>query len=167
MKPKRRSPLQGLDEVAVELVYSEQPLHRPEPEADPLVVLNGLDNDDKHRLMHPVFVYTDLDEGLELIEIVVGSRVVGARSSWRPGRPLEDGMPIATSRAGTRSRCWAARSPHELTRPLGGACDEQEHSGGVLLSGQPVRRSAGAWLSRTPNGRSAGGDSVYPRGPGE
>ena len=42
-------------------------------------------------MMHPAFVYTDVDQGLDLIEIVDPGRVVGATNSWRPGRPLEHG----------------------------------------------------------------------------
>ena len=47
-------------------------------------------------MMHPAFVYTDVDQGLDLIEIVDPGRVVGATNSWRPGRPLEHGTTIAT-----------------------------------------------------------------------
>ena len=91
-----RSPLHDLDQVAVDLIYAEQPLHEQEPDADPLVVLNRLDNDDKHELLHPAFVYTDVSQGLELIEIVEPALVVGSTNEWLPGQPLEDGTQIAT-----------------------------------------------------------------------
>jgi hypothetical protein len=92
----RNSPLHGLDQVAVDLIYAEQPLHQQEPEADPLVVVNRLDNDDKHELLHPAFVYTDVSQGLDLLEIVDPARVIGSTNEWLPGQPLEDGSKIAT-----------------------------------------------------------------------
>jgi hypothetical protein len=49
----KRSSLLGLDQKAIDLIYAEQPLHRTSPEDDPLVILNKLDNADKHRLLHP------------------------------------------------------------------------------------------------------------------
>ena len=64
----RRSPLHGLAGDAAELVYAEQPLHRDRPAADPIVILNEMDNDDKHHLLHPAFVHTRARTGLDLIE---------------------------------------------------------------------------------------------------
>jgi hypothetical protein len=89
------SALHGLDERAVELVYSTQPLHSPTPAEDPLVILNQLDNSDKHRLLHQSFVYTAADRGLDLIEIVHPSRVRDQTNLWVSGQPLEDGTKLA------------------------------------------------------------------------
>jgi hypothetical protein len=97
-KRGKGSPLYGLDQVAVEFVYREQPLHQGEPEADPLVVLNRLDNDDKHRMLHLAFAYPEADEGLDLIEVVDGGRLLVSTNSWRSGQPLEDGTTLATFR---------------------------------------------------------------------
>lgn len=41
-------------------------------------------------------MHTDADEGLDLIAIVKAERVRGARSTWRPGKPLEHGSAVAT-----------------------------------------------------------------------
>jgi hypothetical protein len=91
----RRSPLQGLANPAVDLIYSEQPLHRDGPSEDPLVILNRLDNADKHRLLYPAYVYTGVECGLDLIEVVERRRVVRATNSWRAGQALEHGTSIA------------------------------------------------------------------------
>jgi hypothetical protein len=48
----KRSALDGMAQPAVDLVYAEQPLYREPPAEDPLVILNQLDNADKHRLLH-------------------------------------------------------------------------------------------------------------------
>jgi hypothetical protein len=91
----RTSSLDGLAGPAVDLVYREQPLHRQSPGEDPLVILNKLDNVDKHRLMHPAFVYMGADEGLDLIEILDRRKVRSAESLWRAGQPLENGSNLA------------------------------------------------------------------------
>jgi hypothetical protein len=61
--------LHGLDECAVDFIYGEQPLHWTPPEEDPLVILNKLDNMDKHRLLSHAFVYPGVERGLDLIEV--------------------------------------------------------------------------------------------------
>jgi hypothetical protein len=86
----KRSAMHGLDQAAVDLIYAEQPLHRPRPEEDPLVILNKLDNADKHRLLHQAFVYTEVEQGLDLIEIIDPERVRNAVNLWRVGQPLEN-----------------------------------------------------------------------------
>lgn len=92
----RRSPLHGLADEAVELVYQEQPLHRDKPAADPMVILNGMDNDDKHRLLHPAFVHTRARTGLDLIEIMNPQQLVKKTNLWQAGEPLENGTKLAT-----------------------------------------------------------------------
>jgi hypothetical protein len=94
-KGKRRSALQGLDASAIELIYEEQPLHSERPVEDPLVILNKLDNDDKHRLLHPAFVYTEVDQGIDLIEVLDGKAVKNQRNLWTPGDQLVDGTDLA------------------------------------------------------------------------
>lgn len=91
----KRSALHDLDSSAVELIYAEQPLHRTPPEVDPLVTLNRLDNTDKHRLLHPAFVYTAVERGIELIEVLDRNAVKFERNLWTAGDPLEDGTDVA------------------------------------------------------------------------
>jgi hypothetical protein len=93
-----RNPLHGLDQTGLDFIYSVQPLHRSDPENDPLVVLNRLDNADKHRLLQVSFVYPaeTAKTGLDLINEVQPSRVVGRTNSWSAGEPLEDGTKLAT-----------------------------------------------------------------------
>jgi hypothetical protein len=94
----RRSPLHGLAEAAVDLIRTAQPMSGEEPGDDPLVVLNALDNDDKHRLLHTSFVYPGGSEGrgLDLIDVVQPSRVRASTNEWTAGEPLEDGTTLAT-----------------------------------------------------------------------
>jgi hypothetical protein len=101
-----RNPLHGLEQAAVDFVRAQQPLHRNDPENDPLIVLNELDNDDKHQLLHTSFVYPDATEqtGLDLIHVARPSRIRGATNSWRSGQPLADG---------TRLAAFMVRSPEE------------------------------------------------------
>jgi hypothetical protein len=92
-----RSPLAGLDgSAAFDLIYDEQPLHRTDPAADPLVVLNKLDNADKHRAMHPAFAYTDAKRGTDLIAIHSPNRCETLSNQWNSGDPLEHGTRLAT-----------------------------------------------------------------------
>jgi hypothetical protein len=94
----QRSPVVGLDQTAVDFISSVQPLHRPDPENDPLVVLNRLDNADKHQLLQTSFIYPaeTAKTGLDLITEARPSRVVGRTNSWSAGEPLEDGTQLAT-----------------------------------------------------------------------
>ena len=91
-----RNPLHKLDPSAVELIYRQQPLHRDEPEHDPLVTLNKLDNADKHRLLYETFVYPRAAKGIDLIEITDKSRLVTAQNVWNEGDPLDHGTVLAT-----------------------------------------------------------------------
>jgi hypothetical protein len=84
-----------LDPSAVELIYAEQPLHRTPPAADPLVILNKLDNADKHRLLHQAFVYPGFDRGIDLIEVIDRTKVKIADNRWNAGQPLESGTHLA------------------------------------------------------------------------
>jgi hypothetical protein len=94
----------GLDSSAADLIYAEQPLHRTPHEADPLVILNKLDNIDKHRLLHPAFVYTAVERGLDLIEVVDRKAVKIERNLWTAGEPLEDGTDVALFMVGGGAR---------------------------------------------------------------
>ena len=78
----RRSALHGLDQCAKDLIYAAQPLHREKPAEDPLVILNTLDNEDKHRLLHPAFVYPEAEQGSDLIEVLDREKVIGATNLW-------------------------------------------------------------------------------------
>jgi hypothetical protein len=91
----RRSPLEGLPAQAVELIYNEQPLHHEPAENDPLVILNKLDNADKHRLLQHSYFYPGVQRGLDLIEAVASSRVISAENRWVAGDPLENGTVLA------------------------------------------------------------------------
>ena len=92
----RASPLRGLQGTAAfELIYDVQPMHGPDPRSDPLVVLNQLDNDDKHRLMNVSFVYPGELQGLELVEILDPQRISSRQNLWSAPQRLEHGTPIA------------------------------------------------------------------------
>lgn len=91
----RRSSLRGLDGSAVDLIYAEQPLHRTAPSSDPLAVLNRLDNDDKHRLLQPAFVYVGAERGIDLITVLDRSRVRTSENLWTAGQRLENGTALA------------------------------------------------------------------------
>jgi hypothetical protein len=96
IKPGKKSPVHGLPPDAVDLIYNEQPLHDAVPAEDPLVILNKLDNDDKHKVLSPSFVYTDATQGVDLIEVLDPDRVKVAKNLWTPGMELEDGRPLAS-----------------------------------------------------------------------
>jgi hypothetical protein len=91
----KKSALHGLEKKAVDLVYAEQPLHRPTPAEDPLVILNKLDNTDKHRLLHPAFVYPGVDRGIDLIQVLAPKMLIRQDNAWTAGQPLEDGTNLA------------------------------------------------------------------------
>jgi hypothetical protein len=95
VKKGKGSALHRLEKPVVDLIHEEQPLHRTTPEEDPLVILNRLDNADKHRLLHPAFVYPGVKCGLDLIELVDPSKLTSARNLWNAGLPLEDGTNLA------------------------------------------------------------------------
>lgn len=117
----RRSSLAGLDDSGVELIYAAQPLHLDQPDNDPLVVISRLDNADKHRLLHPTFVYAGVSEGAELIEILDPGKVRTVRSIWHSGEALEHGTRLAEFllRGGPRDTLRAHR-----TVPIGFAWGE-------------------------------------------
>ena len=95
----KNRPLKGIEQTpAFDLVYDEQPMHRDDPDADPLAVLHGLDSDDKHQLMHRAFGYPEekVRQGLDLIKVLDRKRVSGARNSWTFPSPLENGTVLAT-----------------------------------------------------------------------
>jgi hypothetical protein len=92
----RNSPLHGLDGTpAFDLIHDEQPMHRAEPQADPLVIVNALDNDDKHRLLHPAFAYVAEKKGTDLIEVLDPKRVTQVVNRWTSGQPLGNGTVLA------------------------------------------------------------------------
>lgn len=95
IKPGKTSPLHGLPQDAVDLIYNEQPLHRPVPAEDPLVILNKLDNTDKHEELSPAFVYTDAARGVDLIEVLDRRRVKREENLWSAGSDLDDGTLLA------------------------------------------------------------------------
>jgi hypothetical protein len=97
IKPGRRSPLHGLEgSPAFELIYEQQPLHRPAPDDDPLVILNQMDNADKHRLLHTAFVSAGVDRGVEMIEVLAPDRVTNTTNHWEAGQKLEHGTRLAS-----------------------------------------------------------------------
>src|SRR5436305_7072054 len=69
-------------------------MHGPDPRSDPLVVLNQLDNDDKHRLMNVSFVYPGELQGLELVEVLDPQRIRRRQNLWSAPQRLEHGTPI-------------------------------------------------------------------------
>jgi hypothetical protein len=95
INPGKKSPLYGLPQAAVDLIYNEQPLHRTAPAEDPLVILNTLDNADKHEELSPAFVYSDVARGVDLIEVLDRRRVKLEENIWMAGMELEDGTPLA------------------------------------------------------------------------
>jgi hypothetical protein len=92
----RRSPLHGLDQAAADFIRSVQPMNTGDSQNDPLLVLNQLDNDDKHRLLHVSYVYPGEQTGLDLIDVAEPSRVLRTTNVWTTGQPLEDGTTLAT-----------------------------------------------------------------------
>jgi hypothetical protein len=85
----RRGALDGLDAKAVAMIYAEQPLHRAAPAQDPLVVLNNLDNDDKHRLLHHGFAYPTVERGVDLIQVKDPKVLMGQPENvWTASQPL-------------------------------------------------------------------------------
>lgn len=94
---KRSRPLRGLPDSAKDFVHAMQPINfQPAPSDDPLLVLHCLDNEDKHELLRPSFVYSAESTGLDLISIAAPRRVRKAVNQWNVGDPLEDGTRIAT-----------------------------------------------------------------------
>ena len=90
-----KSALRGLDDRAVDFIYAEQPLHHEPPDADMLVILNRLDNVDKHRLLQPSFVYLGVEEGKDLIEVLDPSKVRKTQNRWQSGQQLAHGTQLA------------------------------------------------------------------------
>jgi hypothetical protein len=91
----RKGPLDGLPPAAVDLIYGEQPLHRANPDQDPLVILNGLDNADKHELLHPAWGEPVVARGVDMIEVLDRDLLTTTVNRWRPGTPLEHGTIVA------------------------------------------------------------------------
>jgi hypothetical protein len=121
----RRGPLDGLPHIAIDLIYREQPLHRAMPAEDPLVILNALDNTDKHEELNPAFVYPGVARGVDLIEVLDPSRLTLAENLWLAGQELKDGTPIARLMVrGNPRRVVRARDEARLgfaTGAIGGA----------------------------------------------
>ncbi len=95
IRPGKKGPLHGLPQDAIDLIYDEQPLHRAVPAEDPLVIMNALDNADKHEQVSPAFVYTDAPRGVDLITVLDRSRVKREENLWTSGSELEDGTLLA------------------------------------------------------------------------
>src|SRR5205085_1317807 len=91
----RKSPLDGLPADAVDLIYNEQPLHRAVPAEDPLVILNVLDNTDKHEELNPAFVYTGVARGVDLIEVINPCKLEFRHNLWTAGMELGHDTPLA------------------------------------------------------------------------
>jgi hypothetical protein len=93
----RKGPLDGLvGTPAWDFIHGEQPFLRDDPSADPLMIVNALDNYDKHRFLRPAFVYVGEKAGLDLIEVVDSKRVKQGTSRWVEGEPLAHGTTLAT-----------------------------------------------------------------------
>jgi hypothetical protein len=60
------------------------------------VILNKLDNADKHQQLHPAFVYPAADRGLDLIEVLDRTKIRRVTNLWNAGQPLEDGTNLAS-----------------------------------------------------------------------
>jgi hypothetical protein len=121
VKKGERSALHGLAQRAVDLIYAEQPLHRTTPAEDPLVIINRLDNADKHRLLYSAFVYPGVDRGADLIEVLDRTKVKRVENLWEAGQPLENGTKLARFMIrGEARRAISARSD----APIGFASGE-------------------------------------------
>jgi hypothetical protein len=59
------------------------------------VILNGLDNTDKHEELNPAFVYTGVARGIDLIEVLDRSKVKVEENLWTNGMDLEHGTLLA------------------------------------------------------------------------
>jgi hypothetical protein len=95
IKPGKKGPLHGLPQDAVDLIYNEQPLHQAVPAEDPLVILNGLDNTDKHEELNPAFVYAGVTRGVDLIEVLDRGKVTVEENLWTAGMDLKHGTLLA------------------------------------------------------------------------
>ena len=96
----QRGPLHGLPCSARRLIYREQPhvAYGERRRDDPIAILSALDNTDKHRLLHPGFVYPAAERGLDLIQIRDRKRVLSEQNLWVSGQPIEHGTAIARFR---------------------------------------------------------------------
>jgi hypothetical protein len=97
VKTGKRGALHGLEATARRSHLRRTPVHRAPPAEDTRVALNKLDNADKHRLLHPAFVYRGVDRGVDLLEIFDPKKVKSTRNLWSAGQPLEDGTNLALS----------------------------------------------------------------------
>lgn len=94
---KGRSPLAGLEwSAAFDLIERHQPLATDSPEDHPLVVLHGLDNDDKHRLLRRAFAYPkDVEQGTDFIVVHNPGAVRMETNVWQHGQPLPNRTRLA------------------------------------------------------------------------
>ena len=59
------------------------------------MVLNQLDNVDKHRRLNVAFVYPGVDRGIDLIEIIDRTKIMNSTNLWHAGQPLDHGTKLA------------------------------------------------------------------------
>jgi hypothetical protein len=97
---RQRGPLDGLPCSVRRLIYREQPYvaYGDRRRDDPIAVLSGLDNTDKHRLLHHSFAYPAAERGLDLIEISDRRRVLSKENVWVSGQPIVHGTVLARFR---------------------------------------------------------------------
>jgi hypothetical protein len=89
-------PLKRLPPEAKEMIRTFQPFLASDPEADPLRMLNKLDNRDKHRSLNVAYFYPDdVGGGADLIELRNRRRPATVVSLWQVGQPLTNMTPLA------------------------------------------------------------------------
>jgi len=87
--------LSRLDVRAVAFIQHEQPLNRADPSADPLAIVHRLDNVDKHKMLHPAFVYPGAERGVDLVRVLRPKFVKVAANCWVAGEPLDHDTELA------------------------------------------------------------------------
>jgi hypothetical protein len=82
------------------LIYREQPhvAYAGRRLEDPIAILSGMDNADKHRLLQHGFAYPAAQRGLDLIEVRNRKMVLSEENVWVSGQPIAHGTVMARFR---------------------------------------------------------------------
>jgi hypothetical protein len=124
---RRTGPLDGLPTKVRLALYREQPFKRfpGHPGADPMAILNKLDNDDKHRLLRPTFAYPAAERAVDVIEVRDPKMIISEQNIWVAGNELEHGTVMARyrhrGRATSLFRVHPAAEIRFSTGPIDGA----------------------------------------------
>jgi hypothetical protein len=97
---RQRGPLDGLPCSARVLIYREQPhvAYAGRRQEDPVAILSGMDNTDKHRLLQHGFACPAAQRGLDLIQVRNRKMVLSEENVWVSGQPVAHGTVMARFR---------------------------------------------------------------------